>query len=258
MGYIYRIKNIVTGKYYIGESKDKNIQSRWNTHIRLVNQNKGCPALRDAVKKYGWDKFKFEIICICFDSDRYIYERHYIQKYNSQVPNGYNITKGGEGGGFEGKTHSESTRKRLSEASTKYYSDPEKRKENSVRVKEAMKSVNIRERMQKSEKWKKAVEKMKQGKKVSEETKQKIRESVTKYFQGDDLNKNNIKNHRKIMAKARGKKVSQYTLEGEFIATYESMKEAERQTGCNDDCIRNVIKGKTQTAKGFKWKLAEE
>jgi len=65
--------------------------------------------LQDAVRKYGIDKFKFEILVICFDEDRYKLEIEYIQKYNSMVPNGYNLTKGGEGGGFYGKKHSETT-----------------------------------------------------------------------------------------------------------------------------------------------------
>lgn len=262
MGYIYKITNTVTGKCYIGESKEKNVERRWKEHIRLINQNKGCPALRDAVKKHGWDKFKFEVIIICFDEDRYFYEKDYIKKFNSKVPNGYNITDGGEGGGFIGKTHNEEVRKRLSEASKKFYSNPENRKAASERAKEALKGINISERMKNSEKWKKAVEKMivdRKGKTPSEETKQKIRESVIKYYsKNEDKVKINVEKQRKAMSEKLGKKVSQYTKEGEFINTYKSIKEASRQVAIHNECIRRVANGNGKLAGGFIWKLCEE
>ena len=84
-------------KCYIGETKKSNPELRWNEHIKSINKNKGCPALKDAIKKYGLNRFKFEVIIICFDEDRYKYEKEYIKKYNSQIPNGYNILPGGIG-----------------------------------------------------------------------------------------------------------------------------------------------------------------
>ena len=103
MGYIYKITNTITNKCYIGETKQSNPESRWKEHKNTIKNGTGCPALKDAVKKYGIENFKFDILLICFDEDRYKYEIEYIKKYNSQVPNGYNILGGGPGGGFEGK-----------------------------------------------------------------------------------------------------------------------------------------------------------
>ena len=40
----------------------------------------------DVVKKHGWQQFKFEVIIICFDETCFELEKHYIKKYNSQVP----------------------------------------------------------------------------------------------------------------------------------------------------------------------------
>ena len=51
MAYIYRIKNKITKKSYIGESKKKDVKWRWSEHKQNIKKNKGCPALRDAVKK---------------------------------------------------------------------------------------------------------------------------------------------------------------------------------------------------------------
>jgi group I intron endonuclease len=299
MGYIYKITNTVSGKCYIGESKEKDVANRWKAHIRTIDKSKGCPALRDAVKKYGWDKFKFEILIICFDEDGFKYETYYIKKFNSQVPNGYNITPGGEGGGFIGKKHTEETKQRISNYFKEYYSDPENRKKTSLLVKESMKGINISERMRNSEKWKKAKERMselRKGKTLTEDIKQKIRESVLKYY-NDNPNRENIKKklsekiseyyknnpkkkytdeekkqigekaknyykneenrekHAKNMAETMGIKVSQYTKEGEFINTFRSVNEAQRQTGIHHHTIKMAYKGEQKLGGGYIWKL---
>lgn len=96
MGYIYRIRNRITGKSYIGETI-KEPEARWKQHIACAKAGKGCPALRDSFKKYGVEPFEFKVIIICFDEDRFFYERDYIKRYNTQAPNGYNILPGGIG-----------------------------------------------------------------------------------------------------------------------------------------------------------------
>jgi len=88
MGFIYKITNTITKKCYIGETTKENPEVRWKQHQYNVSKGIGCPALRNAVIKYGLDKFKFEVLIVCFDEDRYIYEKEYIKKYNSVVPNG--------------------------------------------------------------------------------------------------------------------------------------------------------------------------
>lgn len=54
-----------------------------------------------------------------------------------------------------------------------------------------------------------------------------------------------------------GKKVNQYTLNGAFVASYNSIREAERQTGFFNTNISDVCLGKRETAYGFKWSFAE-
>ena len=121
MGFIYKITNTISRKCYIGETKEISAELRWKKHIQTINRNKGCPALRDAIKKYGIDKFKFEIIIVCFDEDRFIYEKEYIKKYNCQVPNGYNILPGGLGGaGFQGKKHTEKSIQNITESGKRF------------------------------------------------------------------------------------------------------------------------------------------
>lgn len=48
--------------------------------------------------------------------------------------------------------------------------------------------------------------------------------------------------------------VEQYDLEGNLLATYSSIADAERKTGICNPNITKVLKGIRQTAGGFKWK----
>ena len=50
-------------------------------------------------------------------------------------------------------------------------------------------------------------------------------------------------------------KVEQYTLDGQYVATYANGAEANRAMGGKSDTITHVIHGRNKTAYGFKWKL---
>jgi HNH endonuclease domain protein len=52
------------------------------------------------------------------------------------------------------------------------------------------------------------------------------------------------------------KRVSQFTLFGKFIKTYESMAEIERELGYNHSAICFCCKGIMKTAYGYKWRYA--
>ena len=56
--------------------------------------------------------------------------------------------------------------------------------------------------------------------------------------------------------KYKSKAVSQYALNGEFVATYPSMCEASRRTGVEASNISACCGGKLKTAGGFKWQHA--
>lgn len=256
MGYIYKITNMVNKMIYIGQtSKDPNI--RWSTHKSTIKCGRGCcPILKNAVNKYGIDNFKFEVLIICFDEDLCKYEKEYIKRYNTVTPYGYNANEGGQVGGmFKGKHHSEETKKILSEKSKKLYENNEARKRHGELVKDAL---------QKSEKWKKAIQdgkikengKRKIGSKTSEEVKKKISESVKKYFSGDDNKESHYKHHSDIMMKAIGKKVLQYTTENIFLKEYPCIAEAARQTSITRRNIQNNVTNRSKTAGGFIWKYA--
>ena len=51
----------------------------------------------------------------------------------------------------------------------------------------------------------------------------------------------------------RAKAVTQYSLDGKFIAQYGSTREAERETGIKSTAIAAVCRGKHYIANGFRW-----
>jgi group I intron endonuclease len=254
MGSIYRIKNTITNKYYIGCTIQNDIQKRWSSHRQLAKKDKGCTALKEAFKKYGIDNFKFEILIICFNEDCFKYEKEYIKKYNSLVPNGYNISEGGNGGAlFKGKHHSEETKLLLRNKSKEYHNNPENKESHSKKIKEAM---------EKSEKWKKAlaegrVSQNRKGKKykMSDSDKEKISKRLKEYFnKGNNINKEKIS---RIMTEKFGKKVIQYDINNIYINSYPSISEAVRQTGVSRTSIQYCISGRLKTGGGFIWKKCE-
>lgn len=54
------------------------------------------------------------------------------------------------------------------------------------------------------------------------------------------------------------KAVDQYTLDGEYIKTFESAGSAEMETGIHRDKIKDAARGKQKTAGGFCWKYKDE
>jgi group I intron endonuclease len=253
MGYIYKITNIISNKCYIGETKKNNPESRWNEHKSKIKKGIGCPALQDAIKKYGIEKFKFEILIICFDEDRYRFEKEYIKKYNSISPNGYNLTPGGEGGGFYGKKHNIISKDKIKKSLTEIYTDSELRKKISCRNKIIMNSENmklkIKEGMKNSEKYKNTKKGNINGRKHSNETINKLKNITHDYFD----NYKNILKHREIMANKKGIKISQYDKSNNLINSFVSITEASRQTNIPRTTIGKSIQMNT-LAGNYYWK----
>lgn len=83
---IYKIENLINHKVYIGQSI--HIERRWSEHCR--NSQKSLIA--KAIKKYGKENFQFQILEYVENVELLNnLEVFYICKYNSLVPNGYNI-----------------------------------------------------------------------------------------------------------------------------------------------------------------------
>lgn len=91
---IYKATNTVNDKVYIGFTK--NVNNR-------IKRHKICAKTSDSkfyrsIRKYGWDKFNWEIIYQSIDLDhtKNYMERYFIEQFDS-FTTGYNSTYGGDG-----------------------------------------------------------------------------------------------------------------------------------------------------------------
>ena len=94
---IYKWTNKINNKSYIGQSI--HIEQRKRQHIASAyypKSNTYNSLFHMAIRKYGLDNFDFEILTICKVEELDTLEKMYIKKFNSLMPNGYNMTPGGE------------------------------------------------------------------------------------------------------------------------------------------------------------------
>lgn len=220
-------------KKYVGVTTWKP-ELRWGTN--------GCnyknPYMINAIKKYGWENIKHEIVAedltVEEASDM---EKALIQKYNSaNLEYGYNISLGG----VDSKVCSNGT-------------------------KEKLRKVNIGKVM--SEESKRKISKFQTGRKKSELTKRNMSIAQKKSF----ANGNNAMHSQEARAKAAQKKkgrklpnyITQKASEAKFHAVknmqtgviYPSIKSACEETGLNRSTIIRHCNG---TLKKQKWKYAKE
>jgi hypothetical protein len=107
-GIIYKVTNIINNKIYIGQTI-RGINKRKAIHIyrALKKIEKNC-YFHNAIRKYGIESFKWEIVwkgAVKFLNKK---EIEYIKKYKSYFiyNKGYNLTRGGDNPPiFKGKTH---------------------------------------------------------------------------------------------------------------------------------------------------------
>lgn len=101
MGLIYCITNKLNNKKYIGQTT-KTADLRFAEHVKIAfgNNSKKKQAIHLAIYKYGKDNFEIQVIEDNINNKDILNkkEEYYISKYNTMVPNGYNIHKGGQGG----------------------------------------------------------------------------------------------------------------------------------------------------------------
>lgn len=87
--FIYKITNIINGRFYIGAHQTKNINDGY------MGSGK---ALQAAYKKYGIENFKKEILFYCNSvEEMYAVEKELVQPFRNNKKS-YNIMEGGKGG----------------------------------------------------------------------------------------------------------------------------------------------------------------
>lgn len=103
MNFIYITTNSINGKQYIG------------SHNGDINDNYlgSGKVLLKSIKKYGSENFKREILEECDPSLNVLLETKYIKKYNTIIPNGYNISPTGGRGVNGWYKHSDETKEKI-------------------------------------------------------------------------------------------------------------------------------------------------
>jgi len=174
--YIYHIINLINRKYYVGAHGTNNLED---------NYFGSGWALQSAIKKYGKENFKKEILYFCLnEKEMFRLEEKIVTNEFLKEENVYNLVTGGSGGYisdtvyqklsriYTGRPLSEETKKKLSDAAKrrpqrdisdeknpmygkpspnrgKHFSD-EIKKYISERVKEAMRRPDVLEKLKKN------------------------------------------------------------------------------------------------------------
>jgi group I intron endonuclease len=96
---IYKCTNKINGKAYIGQTI-KALEERIKGHSYETVRGVRRP-FYNALRKYGFENFTWEILDESTEIREILnsLERFYIKKFNTLVPNGYNLAPGGEGNG---------------------------------------------------------------------------------------------------------------------------------------------------------------
>ena len=256
MGFIYIIKNTINNKVYIGQTTNT-IQYRFNQHLTNADLEYKTGHLYNAMRKYGKEHFyieKIEEVANEKLNEREIYWIDYYDSFN----NGYNSTIGGEG---NQKVNYDSIIKNWNNGLTVADIKQKYNISNACVLKIFnLYQISFEERM------------IRFGQSKQQNTDKKILElwhlgyglrEIKKEFGGsrDTIKKQLLRQGiteeeiwERGLAK-RGRPVEQYSLNNEYIATYNTATEAARALGhSNGGHIGKVAKGEQATAYGYKWK----
>lgn len=219
MGVIYLRTNRINGKKYVGQAttiRFKERQYKW----ACLSQPYSGEVINRARAKYGIDNFGFEILKECDDKELDYWEKYYVKELNTKVPNGYNMTDGGEGTSGYSYPRTEEWRKRNSEANKGKKRSEETKRKISEGHKGLVRSQETRKKMSKS----------KLGIKFSNE-------------------------HLDNLIEKCGKCVLQIDkVSNEIIAEFRSMHEASKTIGLSYTNISACCRGQQKTCGGYKWR----
>lgn len=246
-GCIYRIINLINNKTYVRQTHTRYTSVRWGGHRAAARNGDEKPLYR-AMRKYGIKNFKYKVMLINIPIEQLdFYEKLWIKKLNTLVPNGYNLTEGGSITELHG------------EKNPSFGKTP----------------------------WNKGIPRSQEVKeKIRESWTKERREQYSKYFTGENNpmygkhpkglsrygednpffgKKHTEKTRQKIKEKSKNKQVICFDVKtGKEIKRFFSLHEAAKWVSENTKFInadKNFIsrcaKGKHKFAYGYKWKFKE-
>ena len=278
-----------SGKIYIGQTI-RPIEKRLKEHES--GQSKECRAIYNAIQYHGWENIEKDWY-ECPDSDLNKHEELMMEVLGTLSPNGYNLREGGGSRGkaseetkqmireallgdnnhFYGKTHTEEAKQKQREAKRgennpnygKTPSNETKQKQRKAKLGEnnpmfrrtGEKSPNYGKTP--SNETKQKIGDGNRGKTVSEETRQKLKKTTS----GENnpmFGKTHTEEAKQKIKEAnlgennhRSKRVYQYGLDGNFINSFGSCREAGLHLKKDRKSISKCAYGDLKTAYGFKW-----
>lgn len=244
---IYSIKNKINNKIYIGSAT--NLSNRWSRHKSdLILKKHHSIYLQRAWDKHGEQSFEFSIIEEILESqDLIIKEQYYLDLYRSYNPEfGYNISP--TAGSSLGVIHTETTCENFSKAQKKRYEDPLERKKTGDISREAWKDearlVIHSKRMK--ERWANPENIEAQCKRMKEVVNRP--EIVKKRSEGLKEHFKDPKNRDKKSELCPHRRKIKHIETGNI---YVSLDAAAKALPVTRTTIRNNLKGKFKSAKGY-------
>ena len=226
---IYRITNLVNGKTYIGQSID--IKRRFSEH-RCISHESNIH-LKRALKKYGKENFKYEVLEECDISELDEKEVYYISTLKPE----YNIASGGQS---SLRTYPEEVKKVISQKSKAQWermTDEEKRYRVEHNLKGQPKGHLV------SDETRKKLRDKNLGKKQSVETINKRKQTIIEKKKNGYVQTN--AGHRKKVICVETREI------------FDSVKEASERFNINPSNISHVLKGKQKSTKGYHFEYLE-
>jgi group I intron endonuclease len=241
---IYKTTNLINQKFYIGKDTHNN-----------PNYYGSGKKLKLAIKKYGLENFKKEILETCSSLEELnTREKFWISELNA-VDDGYNLTEGGTGGDTwshnatrrdihpnlgrtpwnKDKTnvYSQETRNKISKTKKNFYEEhPEKR----INKGSFLSGENHREF----------------GK---NQTKNRVDKRVNTLTSLGVYSK--LKDRMKGNTHAKQRAIKQFNLDGDFINEYNSVTEAANAIGIPRHRIYFFLRGKQSQAAGYIFRYKE-
>lgn len=279
-GKIYRIRNLVDGCVYVGQTT-KSLEERYNAHVidfhARIRHGKKMSRLQEAFFCHGIDSFNIELIEECDVGDLDARERFWIAEFGSCLSErGYNMLSGGrtmagDANPFFGKTHTPETRAMI-------------RSKNRGRVHSDKSRAKMRDSLVKSDRFKKRFRPVDQhdrngGLTRSHESINAAARSIVNddrhisrvggaihgccngkikfaygsvwRYRGDAFDKH------PVASVKRHTKIAEFTFDGKFVAVHRSVLAACQASGARHSNVIACCMGRIKTSMDRVWRYVD-
>jgi len=229
--YIYKITNCINEEIYVGKSK--NPKARWRQH--KSHSKKRNTKLYYAMRKYGVSNFLFDILEECNEKNVNEREVYYVSSLNPY----YNMTNGGDGGGFLNKKHGNNWKSAIKQSNSKKVACYDLNG-NLIQTYDSCRDASY----DLFGKECRGIDAVTRGEY------QTYGGYQWKTFK--DVPKPNIAPYKRTSHKI--KKIAKYSIDGKLIKMYDSMTVAAKENDASTSKITLVCQNKRKTHKGYIWK----